>query len=247
MGGAQKRETTGRVFPLPRRCSASRDGQSNERCKSFEVPIDRGKVVVDPVGDTNRIFWTLGGRDGNFSRLLPFTTIIESQQMMHHFAGLRHVALTVGLTLLMLAPSTTIFAQSEPCKGVSDSGTAYSSPTLFAQRRAEWLACIDSAPHDVYVLEQVADFVAVLDPPLARDLYGRARAIEPDNPRWSLKLAQLHSRNTSRSTDPAVEAELGPAGSRRDQRCHRLFRAVPDFLEDGRNPTRQVDGRRSGR
>ena len=64
--------------------------------------------------------------------------------MMHPFSGLRHIAVTAGLAVLTLVPSTTIFAQSEPCKGVSDRGTAYSNLTLFAQRRAEWLACIDS-------------------------------------------------------------------------------------------------------
>ncbi len=104
------------------------------------------------------------------------------------------MALTAAFVVLTIAPKNTVFAQSNPCKGVSDSGTAYSNPALFAQRRAEWLACIDSAPRDVYVLEQAADFVALLDPALAQDLYERARAIEPGNPSWTLKLARLHSR-----------------------------------------------------
>jgi len=135
--------------------------------------------------------------------------------MMHFFSALRHMAVTAAFVVLTLAPKTTIFAQSNPCKGVSDSGTAYSNPALFAQRRAEWLACIDSSPRDVYVLEQAADFVAVLDPALAQDLYERSRAIEPDNPRWTLKLAQLHSRNTVRSTDPVGEAKLALAEAER--------------------------------
>jgi Tfp pilus assembly protein PilF len=65
------------------------------------------------------------------------------------------------------------------------------------------------------VLEQAADFVAVLDPALAKDLYERARAIEPDNPRWTLKLAHLHSRNTVRNIDPAGEAKLALAEAER--------------------------------
>ena len=135
--------------------------------------------------------------------------------MMHFFPGLRQLAMTSAIVVLTLASKTTIFAQSNPCKGVSDSGTAYSNPALFAQRRAEWLACIDSSPGDIYVLEQAADFVAVLDPALAQDLYERARAIEPGDPRWTLKLAQLHSRNTLRSTDPAGEAKLALAEDER--------------------------------
>jgi hypothetical protein len=112
------------------------------------------------------------------------------------------MVLTAAFTML------AIFAQSNPCNGVSDSSSAYSNPSVFAQRKAEWLACIESRPRDVYVLEQAADFVAILDPVLAQDLYERARAIEPDDPRWTLKLAQLHSRNTLRSTDSAGEAKL---------------------------------------
>ena len=135
--------------------------------------------------------------------------------MMHFFPGLRQLAVTAAFVVLTLAPKTTVFAQSNPCKGVSDSGTAYSNPALFAQRRAEWLACIDASPGDIYVLEQAADFVAVLDPALAQDLYERARAIEPGDPRWTQKLAQLHSRNTLRSADPAGEANLALAEAER--------------------------------
>jgi tetratricopeptide (TPR) repeat protein len=98
---------------------------------------------------------------------------------------------------------------------VSDSGVAYSNPALFAQRRAEWLACIESSPGDVNVLEQAADFVALLDPALAQDLYQKAEAIEPDNPRWILKLAQLHSRNAQRSADPVSAAKLALAEAER--------------------------------
>jgi hypothetical protein len=128
--------------------------------------------------------------------------------MIHFFSALRQMALIAAMAVFAVAPGTTIFAQTNPCKGVSDSGTVYSNPALFAQRKAEWLACIDSSPPDVLLLEQAADFVSILDPALARDLYERARTIEPDNPRWTQKLAQLHSRNTLRSADPAGEANL---------------------------------------
>src|SRR5689334_18844787 len=125
--------------------------------------------------------------------------MVESQEMTHSNSGLRQLALTSAFVVLTLAPQTTLFAQSDPCKGVSDSGTAYSNPALFAQRKVEWLACIDSVPSNVDVIEQAADFVAILDPVLAQNLYEKARAIEPNNPHWTQKLAQLHGRNTLRS------------------------------------------------
>src|SRR5262245_44569126 len=123
--------------------------------------------------------------------------------------SLRPIALTAACAVALIAvPKTAGFAQSNPCAEVSDNYRGYSNPAIFAQRRAEWLACIDSRPRDVLVIEQAADFISLLDPALAGDLYEKARAIEPDNPRWTQKLAQLHSRNTLRSTDPAAEAKL---------------------------------------
>jgi hypothetical protein len=106
---------------------------------------------------------------------------------------------------------TAVHAQADPCARVSDSGRAYSDPAVFAQRKAEWLVCIDSRPRDVDVIEQAADFIAVLDPTVALQLYEKARAIEPNNPRWTSKLAHLHSRNSQRSNDPLPEARLALA------------------------------------
>ena len=51
--------------------------------------------------------------------------------------------------LLTMSQNTAIFAQSNPGAGVSDSGSAYSNPALFEQRKTEWLACIASRPRDV--------------------------------------------------------------------------------------------------
>jgi hypothetical protein len=116
--------------------------------------------------------------------------------------------IAAAAVLLTMASTRTIFSQSNPCAGVSDSGTAYSKPALYEQRKTEWLACIASRPRDVNVLEQTADFLAILDPAIAQDLYERARAIEPDNPRWTSKLAHLHSRSAQGSLDPAREANL---------------------------------------
>jgi hypothetical protein len=63
----------------------------------------------------------------------------------------------------------------------------------------------------VYVIEQAADLAAILDPALAQELYERARAIEPDDPRWTLKLAHLHGRDRLRGTDPERAAKLALA------------------------------------
>jgi len=129
--------------------------------------------------------------------------------MTPFLAGFRHLTRAAALAVpLALVAETAVLGQSNPCAQVSDNYTGYSNAAIFAQRRAEWLACIDSRPRDVDVLEQAADFVAVLDPALARDLYERARAIQPADPRWTLKLAHLYSRNTLRSADPPREAKL---------------------------------------
>jgi hypothetical protein len=132
-------------------------------------------------------------------------------------ARLRNLALTIvaAAMVFVMAPRPMIYAQSDPCEGVSDNGRAYANPALFAQRRAEWLACIESRPRDVLVIEQAADFVAILDPALAQDLYEKARAIEPEDPRWTLKLAHLHSRTALRSSDPARDAKLALAEAER--------------------------------
>ena len=122
--------------------------------------------------------------------------------------GIRNLRVTAAAVLLTMPQNAKIFAQSNPCAGVSDSGIAYSNPALFEQRKTEWLACIASRPRDVLVLEQAADFVAILDPALAQDLYEQARAIEPDNSKWASKLAHLYSRNAERSADPTRDAKL---------------------------------------
>jgi len=126
--------------------------------------------------------------------------------------NLLHSALTIVTSAILLTMTTnTVLAQANPCARVSDNGRAYSDPALFSQREAEWLACIDSRPRDVDVIEQAADFVAILDPALAEELYEKARAIEPNDPRWTSKLAHLHSLNSQRSSDPVRETKLALA------------------------------------
>src|SRR5262249_46616066 len=135
--------------------------------------------------------------------------MVEFAHMIQFLAlANRSMSLTLAVAAILTMAPKTIVAQSNPCEGVSDNVRAYSNPDLFAQRKAEWLACIESRPRDVYVLEQAADFVAILDPALAQDLYEKARASEPDNPRWTLKLAHLHSQSAIRSRDPARDAHL---------------------------------------
>jgi hypothetical protein len=105
---------------------------------------------------------------------------------------------------LSLATSVTAAAQSR----VSDAQT-YTNPALYAERRAEWLARVERVPDDVAVLEGAGDFFIIRERPLARELYERARALEPANPRWLDKIAQVHRLNAS-SGDPA-EARLALA------------------------------------
>jgi hypothetical protein len=83
--------------------------------------------------------------------------------MIHFLPGFRNIALTAAFAaLLTLGQETTALGQSNPCAVVSDSGVAYANPALFAQRKAEWLACIDSKPGDVNMLEQAAAYAGQL-------------------------------------------------------------------------------------
>lgn len=116
---------------------------------------------------------------------------------------MRRVACTVLAAVLATAG---VLAQSDPFDGLNSRGRSYADPALYAQQKAQWLARVEAMPQNVDVLESAADFFMILDRPLAKDLLERARALEPDNPRWVEKLAQLHRLNAARGDE--VEARL---------------------------------------
>ena len=98
----------------------------------------------------------------------------------------RHMAFTVLAAVLATAG---VLAQSDPFDGLNSRGRSYADPALYAQHKAQWLARVEAMPQNVDVLEGAADFFIILDRPLAKDLLERARALEPDDPRWVEQLA----------------------------------------------------------
>jgi tetratricopeptide (TPR) repeat protein len=99
--------------------------------------------------------------------------------------------------LIALATAGIVGAQSNPFDGLDTRGRAYTDPAVYARAKAQWLARVEAMPENVDVLEGAADFFAILDRPLALELFERASALEPNNPRWMQKLAQMHRLNAA--------------------------------------------------
>jgi hypothetical protein len=114
--------------------------------------------------------------------------------------------LLFAFVIVLLATSGTALAQSNPFDGLDTRGRAYSDPALYAKSKAQWLARVEAMPENVDVLEGAADFFIILDRPLAAELFERARGLEPNNPTWVQKLAQLHRLNAA--SGDVAEARL---------------------------------------
>ncbi len=61
----------------------------------------------------------------------------------------------------------------------------------FAVAKQKWLNVAESNPHDLSILDNAASFFRSSDPSYSELLYQKAKALEPDNPKWSEKLAQV--------------------------------------------------------
>jgi tetratricopeptide (TPR) repeat protein len=102
----------------------------------------------------------------------------------------------------VILTATGVHAQSNPFDALRNSG----DPKLYDEHKAQWLARVEALPQNVDVLEGAADFFMIRDRPLAQELLERARALEPNSPRWPAKLAQLHRLNANRGDQ--TEARL---------------------------------------
>lgn len=108
----------------------------------------------------------------------------------------------------LIVPAFLIIAAAVSAQTRVPDAETYGNPALYAERRAEWLARVDKAPNNVDVLEGAADFFIIRERPLAQDLYERARGLEPNNPQWVEKLAQLHRLNAANGDVAAARAAL---------------------------------------
>lgn len=104
--------------------------------------------------------------------------------------------LQVSVIVLLTACGSAL-AQSSPFDGLDTRGRAYTDQALYEQSKAQWLARVQALPDNVDVLEGAADFFIIRERPLAENLFERARALEPKNPKWPSRLAQLHKLNAA--------------------------------------------------
>jgi hypothetical protein len=125
--------------------------------------------------------------------------------------------LPLAVVTVVLATVSAASAQSNPFDGLNSRGRSYSDPALYAQHKAQWLARVQAMPENVDVLEGAADFLSILDRPLALDLLGRASALEPKNPKWVEKQARVLRRTTvGRSEGLSRQLELWQRRSQRE-------------------------------
>src|SRR5262249_54530922 len=72
----------------------------------------------------------------------------------------------------------------------------------YEQAKTIWLKNLERNPANVGILENAASFFFQF-PAFVESLLHRARALDPDNPKWLQKLAQFHSRKAIHLTGTA--------------------------------------------
>jgi tetratricopeptide (TPR) repeat protein len=116
--------------------------------------------------------------------------------------------LPFAFVTVLLTTADAALAQSNPFDGLDSRGRSYSDPALYAQHKAQWLARVEAMPGNVDVLEGAPDFFAILDRPLALESLERASTLEPNNPKWVQKLAQVHRLNAASGDVAAAQTAL---------------------------------------
>jgi hypothetical protein len=66
------------------------------------------------------------------------------------------------------------------------------TPKQFGQFREAWLRQIDANPDDDQIIGNTANIISYRDRELAKKLFRRAQVLNPQEPRWSRRLAQMY-------------------------------------------------------
>jgi beta-lactamase regulating signal transducer with metallopeptidase domain len=69
--------------------------------------------------------------------------------------------------------------------------------SVYEQAKTLWLKNVQANPKRVAILGNAANFCSLQDRPLAEDFFKQAQALEPKNPEWATKLAQLYQRDVN--------------------------------------------------
>jgi hypothetical protein len=69
--------------------------------------------------------------------------------------------------------------------------------SAYEQAKTLWLDQVKKNPKQAAILGHAANFCLLQDRPIAEDLLKKAQALEPTNPEWPAKLAQLYGLNAS--------------------------------------------------
>ena len=83
---------------------------------------------------------------------------------------------------------------------------------MYAQAKTLWLQQVSDNPQNTAILGNAAAFCLLYDRRTAEDLLKQAQALEPANPAWSERLAQLYSLD-AQSANPG-EANPRPPPKR---------------------------------
>ncbi len=100
----------------------------------------------------------------------------------------------------------------------------------FVEARRKWIELIESNPDDLSILDNAAGFFHLNDPTYSESLYQKARELEPENPKWSEKLAHVSTLRNVHATGPDrvaksrdTLADFQKALAQTTNEAHRLY------------------------
>src|SRR5688572_16823271 len=108
----------------------------------------------------------------------------------------------LGATAGALAQSPPGPVAQPPSPAAGDArASAYANPVVYAEQKAQWMARLQNFPDNVEVIEGAAQFFILHERGLSQQLFEEGRTREPDNPRWTSQLANLHKLNANSNGD----------------------------------------------
>jgi hypothetical protein len=101
------------------------------------------------------------------------------------------------LWIIEHAPETSIAGSNFADLDYHMDGAAYE------QARQLWMSQIETNPQNIAILGNAASFLTLCDKTKCGELLRRAKTLEPDNPRWTERLAHLYSLEMRGKDDAA--------------------------------------------
>jgi tetratricopeptide (TPR) repeat protein len=99
----------------------------------------------------------------------------------------------------------------------------YRDGPVYRQGREMWMALVEDNPEDTVILNNAASFLRLSDKAKSEELLKRASSLEPDDPRWPRKLAQLYWSEML-GKDAATRRSLAAMAQAEYERAQGLYR-----------------------